>query len=32
MDFEDDMDIENEEELLEDQNRAKLATEINMVK
>ena len=26
------MDIENEEELLEDQNKAKLASEINMVK
>ena len=32
MDFEDDLDIENEEELLEDQNKAKLASEINMVK
>ena len=32
MDLEDDMDIENEEELLEDHNNAKLASEINMIK
>ena len=30
--LEDDMDIENEDELMEDQNKAKLASEINMVK
>ena len=30
--FEDEFDIENEEELLEDQNNAKLASEINMIK
>lgn len=31
-DFEDDFDIENENELMEDHDKAKLASEINMVK
>lgn len=30
--LEDDLDIEDEDELMEDQNKAKLASEINMVK